>query len=169
GPLREGEPEGGGGGSTKTDDDPKLTIGQRLSAALASKTTLQAEIAKRDAKITEHETTIATLTEERDSARTELATATARITDLEAQAAEVETALKAAEVEAAGLKTKETTVEKKAQEKVASLGFSASKLPAAQDGGEDDLESLRAQVGQTTDPVEKANLVARIRKLRDAN
>jgi hypothetical protein len=135
GPLREedpGAPQGGGSDLAKADD-PKLTIGQRLSAALASKTSLQASIAERDTKISEHAAEIERLKTELATAQGELTKANTRITALEADAAEVDKALKSAETEAKELKAKETTVEKKAQEKVASLGFSAAKLPAAED------------------------------------
>lgn len=136
GALREedpGAPEGGGSDPAKTDD-PKLTIGQRLSAALASKTSLQAEIAQRDTKLSEHAATIERLNAELATAKADLATANEKITALEADAAEVDKALKSAEAEANELKSKSTTVEKKAQEKVASLGFPGAKLPAAEDG-----------------------------------
>lgn len=137
GPLREedpGAPQGGGSDPTAGGEDPKLTIGQRLSAALASKASLQAAISDRDAKIAEHAATIERLNGELSAAKNDLDQANAKITQLEADAAEVDRALKSAEAEAKELKGKATTVEKKAQEQVASLGFSAGKLPAAQEG-----------------------------------
>lgn len=115
----------------KADDDQKLTIGQRLSAAIASKATLQATIAERDASLAEHAATIERLTGELATANAALAAANEKITALEADAAVVDKALKASEAEAAGLKAEQTTVAKKAQETVASLGFSAAALPAA--------------------------------------
>jgi hypothetical protein len=61
----------------------------------------------------------------------DLNAANEKITALETDAAEIDRALKSAEAEAAGLKAAEKTVSKKAQETVASLGFSAAELPAA--------------------------------------
>jgi len=166
GPLREeetGDPQGGG-------DDTKRTIGQRLSAAIASKATLQASIAERDTKIAEHAATIERLTGEIAAAQTSLAQANAKIATLEADAAEVDRALKAAEAEVAAEKGKNTTVEKKAQEKVASLGFSAAKLPAAEDGDQPDtLDEIRGKMATTTDSKELGRLAAKARELRLAS
>lgn len=152
----------------KADDDQKLTIGQRLSAAIASKATLQASIAERDTTIAEHATTIERLTGELATANTALAAANEKITALEADAAVVDKALKASEAETAGLKAKESTAEKKAQETVASLGFPAAALPAAQDSEaqSESVAELREKLATTKDPAAKAELVAKIRERR---
>jgi len=183
GPLREEDPGAPhAGGSGPAADEHKLTIGQRLSAAIASKADLQASIAERDTKIAALESPIKSLTEpgnatakeierlnaaiqEKDTA---LAEANQKISALEADAAEIDKALKSAETEAAALKAKESTVEKKAQEKVASLGFSAAALPAAEEAQTASIDELREQVQSTTDPAEKQRLVARIREMRNA-
>lgn len=170
GPLREEDPghPAGGGGEPKAEDE-KLTIGQRLSAAIASKATLQASIAERDTKIAEHAATIARLNEELATAKTSLDQANAKITTLEASAAEVETALSTAEAEAKTLKASATNVEKKAQELTSQLGFSAAKLPAAQDSDQPDtLDDVRERMKSTTDPREQGRLAAQARKLREA-
>lgn len=169
GPLREEDPgDPSGGGSDPKADDPKLTVGQRLSAALASKTSLQAQIVQRDATITEHAAEIERLKAELATAQGDLAKANAKIATLEADAAEVDKALKAAEAEAKGEKAKNTTVEKRAQEKVAGLGFSAEKLPAADDSASDSIDDLRERMQASTDPKEKQALMKQIRTLRDA-
>ncbi len=161
GPLREEDPGApqGGGGDPKADD-PKLTIGQRLTAALSSKASLQADIAKREAQMSEQSESIARLEGDLSAAQTALGEANAKIAALEADAAEVDKALKAAESEAAAEKAKNTTVEKKTQETVAGLGFSAGKLPAAQDGGgeENSSDAIFERFQAETDPEKRAGL-----------
>lgn len=178
--LREedpGAPSAGGAPApapaASADDPAKLTIGQRLSAALASKETLQAGIAQRDATIAAHDATLAALTKERDDAAAALTEANTRIAALEASEAEVEKALKASEAEAAGLKTVATTVEKKAQETVASLGFSAAQLPAAEEQDPDNVvPSSRAELeeamGKLPTLQERAALLSRYDKAQAA-
>ena len=155
------------GGDIKADDT-KVTIGQRLAAAIQSRSTLSATIADREAQVAEHAATIERLTGELAAAQSALEQATAKISALEHDANEITKALEAAEAEAAELKAKESTVEKKAQEKVAQIGFSAAKLPASEEVEHDSIDELRARVAQTTDPAEKQRLVARIRAMRDA-
>lgn len=136
GPLREedpGAPQGGGSDPTKADDDQKLTIGQRLSAAIASKATLQAEISDLKSKLATAESAIEANQKTFESMAADLNAANEKITALETDAAEIDRALKSAEAEAKDLKSKEASAEKKAQETVASLGFPAASLPAAQE------------------------------------
>lgn len=145
-----------GGGESAPDpaasapvaDESKLTIGQRMNAAIASKADLKAKIAERDSTITEHAATIERMTQENATLTTQLAEANARITALETEAAEVDQALQNAEAEAVAEKAKNATVDQKAQEKVAALGFPASKLPAAQEqsASDDDVPSTRAEL-----------------------
>jgi len=159
--LREEDPGAPqGGGSDPKADDPKMTIGQRLSAALASKSSLQAAIAERDTKISEHASEIERLKTELATAQGDLVKANAKITALEADAAEVDKALKSAETEAKELKAKETTVEKKAQEKVAGLGFSAAKLPAAEENEqtENSSDAIFEKFKAETDPEKRSAL-----------
>lgn len=156
-------------------DNPKLTIGQRISAAVASKESLQQAIADRDKTIAEDKAEIGRLTQANTDLQTKLDQANAKITTLEADAAEVEKSLKAAEAEALAEKAKNTTVEKKAQEKVASLGFPAAKLPAAQESSatESDIPSTRAeleeQMGKLKTLQERAHLLARFEKAQAVN
>jgi chromosome segregation ATPase len=166
--LREEDPGHPDAGGDIKADDAKLTIGQRLTAALVSRSTLQATIADRDAQVAEHAATIERISAELAEARTALETANARITAMETEATEIGRALETAEAEAAELKAKEITVEKKAQEKVAQIGFSAASLPAAEEVDHASIDELRARVAQTTDPAEKQRLVAQIRAMRDA-
>jgi chromosome segregation ATPase len=167
----EGKETSSGGG----EDNPKLTIGDRMKAAFASKESLQQAIADRDKTIAEDKTEIGRLTQANTDLRAQLDQANAKIATLEADAAEVEKSLKAAEAEAAKEKAANTTVEKKAQEKVASLGFPASKLPAAQESNttESDIPSTRAELEQQMDKLktlqERANLLARFEKAQAAN
>lgn len=152
-------------------DEPKLSIGQRLTAALASKESLQQAIADRDTTIAEDRAEIDRLKAENADLQSQLTEANEKITDLEAQAAEVEKSLAAAEKEAAEAKAQNTTVEKKAQEKVASLGFPAAKLPAAQEeAGQETAAELLARAEKTTDPKERYKLVkaARDAEAREA-
>lgn len=155
------------GGDIKADD-AKLTIGQRLAAAIQSRSTLSATIADRDSQIAEHAATIERLTADLTAAQSALDEANAKISALENDANEITKALEAAEAEAAELKAKESTIEKKAQEKVAQIGFSAARLPASEEVDHESIDELRARVAQTSDPAEKQRLVARIRSLRDA-
>lgn len=148
-------------------DDPKLSIGQRLSAAIASKATLQQAITDRDKTIAEDKAQIGRLTQANTDLQTRLDQANAKITQLEADAAEVDKALKQAESEAVEEKKKNTTVDKKAQEKVASLGFPAAKLPAAQDeAGQESASDLFAKAEKTADPKERYRLVKQARDLQ---
>ena len=118
----------GGGG------DAKATFGQQLKAALSSKTALSAQIMTHEATIAGHVTTI----EARDATiadlQTKLTAAESRVTALETDAAEVAKALADHKAEVETLKTQEKDLNKladaKAKEKLGSLGFSASKLPA---------------------------------------
>ncbi len=155
------------------DDPAKLTIGQRLSAALASKETLQASIAQRDATIAAHDATIAAITKERDDAATALTEANNRIAALEADAAEVDQALQASEASVAQLQATATTMEKKAQETVASLGFSAARLPAAEEQDPDNVvPSSRAELEEAMSKLpnlqERAALLSRYNKAQAA-
>lgn len=174
GPLREEDPGAPqGGGADPKADDPKLTIGARLAAALSSKASLQASIAERDTKIAEHAATIERLNGELAAANTALGEANAKIAQLEADAAEVDKALKTAEAEAAAEKAKNSTVEKKAQEKVSSLGFPAGKLPAAQDSDPDSAvpatrAELEEQMAKLPNLQARADLLARFEKARAA-
>ena len=149
--------------AAQADDAIKLTIGQRLSAALASKESLQAKILEQTSKLADQATTITDL-------QAQLAEATARVTKLEADAAEVEAALKAAEAESATLKAQAKTADQLAKEKVAALGFPAAQLPAANDAvhanAEEEIASLRTQISKTTDPQKRGELVAKIQKLK---
>lgn len=153
----------------KADDDTKLTIGARLSAAIASKASLQAEIADLKGKLATAESAFESNQKTFQSMSDRINQANARIASLEADASEVDKALKNAEAEAAGLKASATTVEKKAQEKVASLGFSAAQLPAAADIDPDDaVPSSRAELESAMDKLptaqERNALLARYRK-----
>ena len=133
--------------SPKADDDTKLTIGARLSAAIASKASLQAEIADLKGKLATAESAFESNQQTFQSMSDQLNQANAKIAALEADASEVDKALKTAEAEAAGLKATEKTVEKKAQELTSQLGFSAAKLPAAADVDPDDaVPSSRAEL-----------------------
>lgn len=148
-------------------DNPKLTIGQRISAAVASKESLQQAIADRDKTIAEDKGEIGRLTQANTDLQAQLDQANAKIATLEADAAEVEKSLKAAEAEAVAEKAKNTTVEKKAQEKVASLGFPAAKLPAAQDeAGQESAADLFAKAEKTADPKERYRLVKQARDMQ---
>lgn len=150
-------------------DNPKLTIGDRMKAAFASKESLQQAIADRDKTIAEDKTEIGRLTQANTDLQAQLDQANAKIATLEADATEVDKALKAAEAEAAKEKAANTTVEKKAQEKVASLGFPAAKLPAAQeDTTQESAEELLARADKTTDSKERYRLVKQAREARAA-
>jgi hypothetical protein len=164
-----GHPSGGGSGAPAATDDPKLTIGARLTAALSSREDLQKQIAARDSQLTEHASQVEKLTGELTAAQSELAEASARIAELEGQASEVENALKASETEIAGLQAAATTVEKKAQEKVASLGFPAAQLPAASDADPEDAapstrEELAAAIDAAPNAQERSKILQSYRK-----
>jgi chromosome segregation ATPase len=153
----------------KADDDTKLTIGQRLSAAIASKASLQAEIADLKGQLATAESAFESNQQTFQSMSEQLNQANAKIATLEADAAEVDKALKTAEAEAAGLKATEKTVEKKAQELTSQLGFSAAKLPAADDVDPDDaVPSSRAELEAAMDKLptaqERAALLDRYNK-----
>lgn len=166
--LREEDPGHPDAGGEIKADEVKLTIGQRLTAAISSRSSLQAAIADRDEMVAEQTAMIERITGELASAQAALDEATAKITAMENEAAEFGKALEAAEAEAAELKAKESTVEKKAQEKVAQIGFSAAQLPASEEVDHASIDELRARVAQTSDPAEKHRLVTQIRTMRDA-
>ncbi len=125
------DPPASGGGT----EPPKLTLGQQLSAFMKDKTALQAEITKRDTKISEHEQTIAA----RDTRITELEGKLKAAEDenkrLKADVEDVRQALNAAETEAKELAAKEQDLGKRASAQakqiVQSVGIAADKLPGA--------------------------------------
>lgn len=172
-PQSGGDGGGGGGGSVKTDEI-NLTIGQRLSAAIASKADLQAKIAEREETIAGHQARVDQLTQANADLQAKFDAANAKVTKLEAEAAEVDQALKQAEAEAAAEKAKNSTIEKKSQEKVASLGFPASKLPAEQesDASAADVPSSREELEKAMAKCathdERAKLLTQYRKAQSA-
>ena len=160
--LREAEsdPAAGvnGSGAPAADEATSLTIGQRLSAAVASKASLQQAITDRDKTIAEDKGEIGRLTAANTDLQAQLDAANARVTALEAEAADIDQALKDAEAEAAKEKAANATVEKKAQEIVASLGFPAAKLPAAsEDAADDDVPGSRADLEKAMDKLKTAD------------
>lgn len=134
-----------------------LTIGQRLSAALASKASMQADLVKFQARITELEAQAA-----------ELAQAKTRIAELESQAAEFEEAISRAEREVALAAEREKTVDQAAQEKISSLGFPAQNLPPADDNSSaaETLDDLRTSMASAKSATEKQEIMKKIRALR---
>jgi chromosome segregation ATPase len=150
-------------------EEPKLTIGAQIKAAIAAKADLQNQIAAHEATITGHVATIAARDATITGLTAQLDAANAKITTLEADAAEVKSALAAHEAEVAQLKAAEKTAEQKAKEKVAALGFPASKLPAA----DEKLEPAAAradlvkQLDSTSDPVLRGEIVNKLRALRE--
>lgn len=142
------------------DDPVKLTIGQRLSAALASKESLQTKIVEQGNTLTEQAATITDL-------QAQLTWATAKVAQLEADAAEVETALHAAEAESATLKAQAKTAAQLANEKVAALGFPAAQLPAASASisaatDEEQIADLTKKLEASKDPGERGRLSQQI-------
>lgn len=132
---------GGGGGDDVLADVAPVTIGDRLKAAVQSKAALVAKISAHESTIAAHESAIEDLTAKLRAAETERDTLQATVQD-------VEQSLKASEDEAAALRAEAGTVEKKAQEKVAALGFPAASLPAATDAPpkDDDIPSTKEQL-----------------------
>jgi hypothetical protein len=130
-----GSENGGGDGdpSAANEDNPKLSVMQRLTAAMQSKTALLAKISGLEAKITEHEQTIATHAQSVADLQAKLDAANAKVSKLEADAAEVEKALNAAESEAKELRAKETDLSKRASQQAKeiaqSVGIRADQLP----------------------------------------
>lgn len=146
-------PDAGGQGAPEI----KATIGQQLRAALSSKTDLTARL---DAATD----SLAAATAERDTARADLATAQARITDLEAQLGEVNAALTEHQGEVTKLKATEQDLEKRAdaktREKMATLGFPASRLPASEQTEQASSADLWAAAEKESDPVKKGKLAS---------
>lgn len=148
-------------------EEIKLTIGQQLKAALSSKQNLTAQIAAHEGTIADHLATITAKDAEITQLKADIATRDAKITALEADAADVAAALEAHKSEVATLKATATTVEAKAKEKVAALGFPASKLPKADDklaegSADEQIASLNRQIEASKDPKEKGRLANQV-------
>lgn len=152
---------------TTAGGETKLTIGQQIKAALAAKADLQAKIAAHESTIAERDASIATKDAEITKLKADLAARDAKITSLEADAAAVNAALEAHKTEVAALKTKDSDLDKraeaKAKEKVAALGFPASKLPAADAkvNGESSYADALQEYAKITDPAKAADFYAK--------
>lgn len=161
-PFRSPEPEGTGGGG-------RGTIGEKLAAA-------ESAVAGLNTRIATLEQELAAAQSAADAAaNTEVARLTAALAEKETALATAQAELKAAadgktaaEAEVTKLTAEKKTVEERAQEMVAALGFPAGKLPAADDESAENIDDLRARVAEAKDPAEKQKLVNRIRALRDA-
>lgn len=133
-----GAPDGGG---------VRGTIGEQLASA-------KSEVATLTGRVTTLEADLATAKGASETAASELATIKATLTEKETALAtaqaDLETAKAAtttAEAEVAKLQGEAKTADERAQEIVASLGFPASKLPAADDKGDaNDLPSSQAEL-----------------------
>jgi chromosome segregation ATPase len=137
-------------------EEPKLTIGAQIKAAIADKATLQAKIATLEESASTSAATITDLT-------SKLEAANAKITTLEADAAEVTKALADHKAEVATLKASEKTVDAAAKEKIRALGISASQLPAASEKitgetADEKVAALNKQIAASNDPKEKGKL-----------
>ncbi|HRJ09361.1 MAG TPA: hypothetical protein PK490_12235 [Prosthecobacter sp.] len=145
--------EGGGGGPVNVADalakleDKTLPLSQRLSVAAAALRGIDPtqQLAGTKLKLDEASAEVARLKSELDGSRMQLAAREKDVADLEARVAELEKAH-------ADLAAKEQDLEKraaaKAQERMASLGFPAGKLPApsADDSGLKDVPKTEAQL-----------------------
>ncbi len=163
----DGNPSGGGGDKTQKPvdpaaalaqiEDPTLPMKQRLTVAADAIRGIPptAQFAKVQAELDTTKATLAT----RDA---ELKQANARIAALEADAKENEATISTLGQENKDLKAKEQDLEKRVEarvkEKMGSLGFPESKLPAADDkvaatGG---YEEALAEYSKITDPHKRA-------------
>lgn len=131
-PAEEHHPEGGGGEKSPdaNADEAKLTLGQRLSAALSSKQSLTGKISQLE-QLTEKQKADLKAKDE------ELVFLRAKVAKLEVDAADVAKALEAAEKEAKELAGKEQDLDARASEKakqiVRGTGIDAGSLPSATD------------------------------------
>jgi len=136
----------------------KLSVGETLSAAIASKAALQRDVERLTTEGQEAAATIERLTTENGRLTTDLATANGTVqtltTDLATARQEIET-----------LKSSKKTASEEALDIVASKGFKAEKLPKPEESGEakdGSLEDLKAQFAAEKDPEKRGELAAKI-------
>lgn len=138
-------------------DEPKLTIGAQIKAAIAAKADLQTKIATLETQAATDKATITDLT-------SKLEAANAKIAVLETDAAEVKAALDAHMVEVGQLKAKDKDLDKRAEqqakEKLGALGFPSAKLPVADAKGAGSYEEALQAYSDITDPVKAAAFYA---------
>lgn len=154
----------GGGGSASDPEDAKLSIGQRLQAALSSKSSLVAKNTALEGQVKD----LAGQIEAKDS---ELKDLRAKVTALEADAKQVADALAASEKEVKELAAKEKEVGKRAdrlaKEKLGALGFPSAELPKATEQGAADTdlpssrEELETALSKMTDGTKQRELLNR--------
>lgn len=171
-----GESEGGGGGQAEAMDpqealkqveDKTLPMSQRLSVAVKALSGIDPtkQLADMQAKLTAAESDVKAKDAEIARLTNELATVNQQLKAKETDVEALEQANAKLEGEMKDLKAKEQDLEKRAEakskEKVASLGFPASKLPAATDKIEaSSYEDAMEHYHSLTDPKAKADYYA---------
>lgn len=154
-------------GKEKAETPPALTLGQQMRAFLSDKTSMQAELVKRDTKISEHEQTIAA----RDARITELEGKLKAAEDanaqLQADVTEIKDALAAADKNVKELAAKDDDLGKRASEQakliVRGAGINADQLPGATTGNPQarTFAELSAEYGKIEDPKAAAEFYAK--------
>jgi chromosome segregation ATPase len=148
--------------------------------------TIESRLADAQAKLTERETQITSLTQERDSARTDLSTAKASVTSLTTERDAARNELATAKATVTSLTVERDTARSERDSKGVELQTAstnvtrleslcnvhgidpkdAPKVPPTKPGGETaNVDALRATLKNCTDPKEKVILSRKIREL----
>lgn len=157
-----GDPSGGGRG----------TVGEKLAAAQADVTRLTDRVSTLESELaTAQQANAAAASDEVARLKAALTEKETALATAQADLTAANTAKTAADAEVTRLKAEAKTVEEKAQEMVAALGYPASKLPGADDKGDsNELPSsqaeLEAELAKLPTHKEKASLIRRYEEAR---
>lgn len=165
GPLRSPDGDGPDGG------DAKMTIGERLNAAIATKVDLQRRLDSLATDLADAQEASAGHAGQIVAMNSEIAAAQQKLAAAESELASAHESKATAEAEAARMLAEAKTADERAQEIVAGLGFPAGKLPAADDKGDsNDLpsstEELEEQLAKLPTHREKSALIRRYEAAR---
>lgn len=159
----------------KAIEDKTLPMSQRLGVALKALQGVDptGQLADIKGKLKIADESITAKDGEITNLKSEIANLKAQITALQTDVKNHDDERAKAEKKASDLEAKEQDLDKraeaKAREKVAALGFPASKLPKADDklNGDDARKDLLAQLEKAATPEARGLIVAKLRQLRD--